>query len=284
MTTIETVLAKQNRDGGWPYAAGASWTEPTVLAILAALNEGRAEAAARGAYWLRKLQREDGGFPPQAAVQESTWVTSLAALLPPELLGAPEHDRAIQWIFRLTGQETSPIYRIRQWLLGNTGAAQQNVHGWPWFPGTAAWVGPTAFGILALRRENMRRPQPALVERIGLGRRFLLNRMCREGGWNHGASNALGYDAQAYPETTGMALLALRDVQAPQVPKALRVAERFLRECRSADGQNWLRLGLLAHEDLPAGYCPPPLPVRTLRDATVSLLADQAAAGKNAFL
>ena len=51
--SIELVLRKQNRDGGWPYARGTSWTEPTVYAILALLAAGEGGPAQRGLEWLR---------------------------------------------------------------------------------------------------------------------------------------------------------------------------------------------------------------------------------------
>jgi len=282
-TPVESVLRRQNRDGGWPFGSGASWTEPTVFATLAALAAGRKDAALRAIDWLRRLERPDGGFAPQPAVEESTWVTSLVALLPPEELGGERHQRAVGWLLRLTGRETSRMYRLRQFLAGDTAAASQTLHGWPWFPGTAAWVGPTSFAMLALGQEQRRRPDPGLAERLDLGRQFLLSRMCADGGWNHGAARALGYEAQAYPETTGMALLALRGVRSPALDRALQAGSRFLADCRSCDAQNWLRLGLMAHGSLPAGYDPAPLPARTNRDRAVALLANQAAAGKDAF-
>src|SRR5262249_17380110 len=157
---------------------------------MAAAGAGHTDAADRGLGWLRRNQRSDGGWPPQAAVEESTWVTSLVALLPADRIGRAHHDAAVDWIYRITGRETSVVDRLRQGLLGNTGAARQSVHGWPWFPGTAAWVGPTAFGILALQKEYEHNPKPGIGERLSLGRSFLLSRMCSDGGWNHGASRA----------------------------------------------------------------------------------------------
>jgi len=251
---------------------------------MAALTEGRAGEAARGIGWLQTLQCADGGWCPQPAVEESTWVTSLVALLPPGQLGVERHRRAIHWLLRLTGRETSTVYRLRQFMLGYSAGEEQGDHGWPWFPGCAAWVSPTAFGILALQREQGRNAAPGLAERIALGRKFLFHRMCADGGWNHGTSKPLGYDCHSYPETTGMALLGLRGIDCPVVSRALDAAERSLVECRSADGMNWLRLGLAAHGRLPANYCPPPVAYRTVRDVAIGVLADAASAGRSLFL
>ena len=76
-----------------------------------------------------------------------------------------------------------------------------------------------------------------------------------------------------YPETTGMALAALRGVASPKVERALAVAQGFLNECRSADALNWLRLGLLAHGRLPDGFCPPArVAYRTLPETSLALI------------
>jgi hypothetical protein len=66
-----------------------------------------------------------------------------------------------------------------------------------------------------------------------------------------------GYDAPPYPETTGMALLALGRERSPEMQQALSMGRKFLAETRSADAQNWLRLGLAAQGELPQGYAPP---------------------------
>jgi len=169
-------------------------------------------------------------------------------------------------------------------MLGNTDATRYSPGGWPWFPGSATWVTPTVFGILALRREQRRRPSPEIAGRIDQGVRFLLARMCSDGGWNHGASRALGVEAQSYPETTGLALLGLVGVGSPQLSRAFDAAVQFLARCQACDEQNWLRLGLQAHGRIPVGFDPRPLPARTVRDQAVAVLADRAAEGKNLFL
>ena len=272
--SIAIVVSKQNPDGGWPYVRGVSWTEPTVYAVLALLAAGEIEPAKRGLNWLVARQRPDGGWPPQAGVDESTWVTSLVAMLPPEHLGPGNHARAIAWLLATQGQESTASYRLRQWLLGSVRMPEQEFPGWPWIPGAAAWVGPTSLAILALDKEARRKPTAAIGERLMEGRQFLLARTCHEGGWNHGSVRALGYESKPYPETTGMALAALRGVRAPEVDRGLRVAQGFLAVCRSADALNWLRLGLLAHGRLQPGFAPAmPVAYRTLPEMSLALLA-----------
>src|SRR5262249_24051154 len=168
---------------------------------------------------------------------------------------------------------TSVESRLREWLLGNRPMDETEFEGWPWVPGAAAWVGPTSIAILALTKENLRKPSTAIADRIYNGRQFLLRRMCESGGWNHGATRPLGYEGEPYPETTGLALAALRGVQSPKVGKAVSVARRFLAGCKSADALHWLRLGLLAHGDLPPGCArPPEPPCRTVPEAALDLL------------
>ena len=270
--SIQTLVAAQNRDGGWAYVRGASWTEPTVYAILALLAAGETEAAGKGVRWLRSQQLPDGGWPPQTGFDESTWVTALAALVPVDLLGGAAHGRAVEWLMKTSGEETTRTFRLRQWLLGNSSSAVEPA-AWPWVPGTAAWVGPTCISILALTKENRRRPSPAIAGRIADGQAFLLQRECPGGGWNHGSVRVYGHDGLPYPETTGLALIALRGVRSPQTQRGLAVARKFLDQSRSADALNWLRLGLLAHDQLPVGYCrPADVACRTLMENSLDIL------------
>ncbi|HUB83781.1 MAG TPA: prenyltransferase/squalene oxidase repeat-containing protein [Bryobacteraceae bacterium] len=279
---VETLAGKQNPDGGWPYVRGASWTEPSVYAILAMLAAGEKEPAARGIRWLSRVARRDGGFAPQAGVADSTWVTALVALLPPEELGAGPHKSAIQWLIDTTGNESTAIYRLRQWMLGVPQPADQKFMGWPWTVGAAAWVGPTSLAILALEKESRRKPAVDVSRRLGEGQRFLIGRCCHDGGWNHGAAQALGYSAEPYPETTGMALAALRGVDAPEVRRGIGVARRFLAGSHSADAINWLTLGLMAHGELPGDYTPPAgVECRTLPETSLAMLMTEARKGRD---
>ena len=238
--------ATQNPDGGWAYSRGCSWTEPTVLVLLAQSAIGfDSDCFAAGAKYLRSLEGPDGGWRPQSGVAESTWVTSLVGLLPPVVVGAPRHSRALAWLKDQTGRETSWSFKLRQRL---NGSREEFPVGWPWFPGASAWVVPTSLAVLAFERELRIRPDSELSARVAAGKRFLLSHMCADGGWNYGAGRALGVDGDSYPETTGVALLALRG---ENVGRPIAAAKKHLAACRSAEGLAWLKMGLAAHGQSP---------------------------------
>jgi len=275
--------SRQNGDGGWAYGRGCSWTEPTVFALLAqsALAgdlahsglAGRGDAAADGSCaspdckpdresfrggvrFLGSIARRDGGFSPQPGVEESTWVTALVALLPEDAVRGRQRHRAIEWLKDRAGRESGWQYRLQQRLAG---VKDDYPEGWPWYPGAAAWVVPTSLGILAFERALRHggdEGSAGLLDRVQSGREFLLKRMCADGGWNHGANRALGRDGDSYPETTGIALLALGGLASSKgvgakLERAKAAARKHLAACRTAEGIAWLRMGLAAHGETP---------------------------------
>jgi hypothetical protein len=284
MSYSEDILGLQNSDGGWGYSRGGSWTEPTCFALLGLAVSGKSssEAALRGVRWLVRCQRSDGGFAPRESVSESVWLTALTLLLPASPSDAFDRRRALQWVLQQTGRESSWVNRLRLWMLGVKSQDNIAFSGWPWFPGTAAWVSPTAFSILALQRASGEKSDPAISDRIQQGQSFLLSRRCRDGGWNHGSTRALGYDSDSYPETTGLALLALHGVKAPEVEAGLRRAEEHLTNCRSLEAACWLRLGLSAHGRTSRS------PELHMRSTTIALalseIADAASRGQNLLI
>jgi squalene cyclase len=240
--------SRQNRDGGWAYNKGCSWTEPTALVLLAqSVNQVDRPSFEAGLQFLRATQRSDGGWSPHPDVSESTWVTTLAVLLPEEAIGADRMKRALAWLEGQTGRESSFSYRVQQMIHG---VNEKHPEGWPWFPGAAAWVIPTSLGILAFERALTRGEDKRLRERVNSAREFLVERMCADGGWNHGSNRALGRDGDSYPETTGIALAALHGARlndTQTIERAKSAARRHLAACRTAEGIAWLRMGLAAH-------------------------------------
>jgi hypothetical protein len=278
---IDSLQSLQNPDGGWPYRpGGSSWTEPTILAILAGYARGDDSGRVRAMEWLRILQRPDGGWSPKPGVDQSTWVTALAALLPPADLGEGAHSRAIHWLVGLAPANATLYFRFQSWLNG-TSIAEANA-GWPWLPGTAAWATPTAISTLALVKQNRRRPDPVLQSRIQSARRFLLEHRCPDGGWNHGSVRVLGVDAPSYPETTGTALLAVAGMAAGSIAPSIRCAEAWWKDCPSSEAASWLMLGLRA-----AGRAkdasPESLKPRTIPDAALRIIASAGDRGIEVF-
>jgi hypothetical protein len=274
------LTAAQNADGGWGYRGGSSWTEPTAYALFALAGQPKAASAvARARKWLLGNQRADGGFSPRPSVDESTWVTALATLAG---CGRDAEPHAVDWLLAQTNRDATFVYRLRQWMLGNQSLADNSTPGWSWYPGTAGWVVPTSLTILALGKIERRHPGKRIRERVEQGRQFLLSRMCEDGGWNHGSSRALGFQAVSYPETTGIALLALAGGNRSRLARSIAKAQDHFRTCRSLEGLGWLELGLLAHgKTVPAQ--PADIPARTLMDTAVSLLAAWARQGCNPF-
>jgi hypothetical protein len=252
-SSLSALLRAQHADGGWGYGPSSSWVEPTCYAILALRTaaDGAAAAGANGiaraGAWLAKLQRPDGGFAPTGCVAEATAVTSLVILA----LSGMERYRemlaaAVRWLAGFRGAENSPLIQVLRTVLGKRSAATD--HGaWPWYPGTASWVVPTSLTILALQK-HLAEPLPAdIVHRISEARLFLLVRRCRDHGWNHGGITVSNEVPFSYPETTGIALLALKGYPYPGLSASLDRAEELYRDVPSAEGEYWLRMALLAH-------------------------------------
>ena len=277
---------RQNGDGGWAYSfprgetRGCSWTEPTAFVLLAqAATTPDRESFLRGKQFLSSIARGDGGCSPQPGVEESTWVTALVALLPEEAVSVQQRRQAIDWLKSRTGRESGWRNKLQQRL---GGSKDEFPDGWPWFPGAAAWVIPTSLGILAferaLRRSDASRDE--LQQRVDDGKKFLLSRMCADGGWNHGSNKALGRDGDSYPETTGIALLALNgERSSAQLERARAAARKHLADCRMAEGIAWLRMGLAAHGENSVTVAEPVC--RTNLDAALMTLAG---VGKNPLL
>jgi hypothetical protein len=278
---VSAIQSAQNPDGGWGYKSRSSWTEPTAFALLALASSGTlSDPFLRGARWLERTQRADGGWAPHSSVSKSTWVTAPAVLALSEMERTRNIQPAVGWLLGQTGEESSIADRIRRVLLGQRMETGEGTSGWPWLEGTAGWVMPTALTILALEKAELRGWATGTRERVQQGREFLLARICGDGGWNYGASQALGYQANSYPDTTGMALLALHGSTSVKVKEAVDKAEGQLTACHSAQTLCWLWMGLAAHGRRPAvaGDCQ--LETVTLLDLALVVLARAAGEGR----
>lgn len=248
----QRLLGAQNPDGGWAYHQGSSWTEVSAFALLAlAAHRITGRAYDRARVWLLKTQRADGGWAPNPSIDTSTSVTSIAALaLAYTNPDTPALTPGIEWILAQENGEIPLLDRLVFRLLG--AAPPKAPGGSPWFPGTAAWIAPTAMSVLALAwAARTGSPTATYYNRVNLAirraQRYILSRTCKDGGWNHGGSFVRSEAAESYPEMTGMALLALQDCFQLDLRRPLLRAEAFLSHPQSAEGLSWLQLALIRH-------------------------------------
>jgi len=217
--------------GGWPYVAGGpARAEPTVLCAAAGADGSWVEDA-----WL--------------ASHDLDW----AGLLLPALAWqrAPEASHAA--LQRLDDLASVPVEQQHGF--------DSTLPGWSWVQGTAAWVEPTAFAMLSLRRTG------SAPERLAQGQRLLLDRQCTDGGWNYGNPNVYGADLDSHLDATGWALLALAPTPAADAGFA------FLAGC--LERPSTLNLSLAALASAAHGRDPVPF-----LDLLADRLTDQGARGR----
>jgi hypothetical protein len=247
----ERLVDLQQPDGGFgPLADRAARTEETALAALALSGDAAAKARVGAAVaWLARSQAEDGSWPIGADVPEPSWATALAVLALTRL--ATEESRALagaRWLIEQEGRRASWLARLVQRYRSQRLIEQDpSLRGWPWTTGASSWVEPTAYAILALGSLGARQPRGAR-SRIEEGQRLLYDRMCPDGGWNYGNSIVLDVPLEPYPDTTAIALLALRRQAGTSAnQKSLEVLERLLEEHDSGLALSWSILCLDAY-------------------------------------
>jgi Prenyltransferase and squalene oxidase repeat len=278
------LLKSRNADGGWPSCRGHSWTEPTALALLALQGtELPDKTRALSASWLAHQQAADGGWPPCATVPTSTWVTSLALLaLARESEYSGGCPKGIVWLSDHIYPEMTVFQSFLQATLGLS--PNQAPGSAPWFPGTAGWVIPTAFSILALSCWSGHIKNVGYERPIRRAQAYLLSRRCSDGGWNHGGSSKRSEAASSYPETTGLGLVALANVSTSGLGPTIQLAKRFVEQPDSTEGLCWLLMGLSA-QGVPQNGLPHwKTHSGTTQELALRLITLQTLGGRNPFL
>jgi hypothetical protein len=208
------IAAGQTAEGGWGYASTAQpFAEPTSYALLALAGRegdaGRAEREQRALAWFMKLSRSGPlAFAEKGAERERTlpasfdvWGTVVAFFALGRLsVGGELTERYQKFLLTVRGNR---IDEANSRMLKLDGSLQA----WAWALGTASWVEPTAYALLALKAHGL-----GAHERVKVGERFLLDRACYEGGWNYGNKEVLDVVLEPMPTVTAYALLALQDL------------------------------------------------------------------------
>ena len=233
---VDRLVARLTEGPGpaWGYGyREAGDAEPTAMAALALTAHGAApERCAAALGWLADRQGDDGGVAIREGIGEPCWPTALA-LLAWQRAGAERDARrgAKAFLLELEGttSERSPLF-----------GHDTRVVGWPWVPGTYAWVEPTAYAVLALDAAG-----EGAHPRVAAGRRLLRDRRLEEGGWNYGNTRVMHNTLRPFPATTGVALAALAGSRVDAEP-SLRWLADVAPRLNAPLSLGWAALGLRA--------------------------------------
>jgi hypothetical protein len=156
----------------------------------------------------------------------------------------------IRWLLDERGREANWFWRWKFQTVDNSVKFDPAKYGGSWIPGTTSWVIPTAFSLIALQKAKDIGLSPELrfSERISMGVRMLLDRMCPGGGWNAGNSAAFGVAYTPYIDATAIALLSLRrHGHEPGVRSSLSWLATRLPDCPSPYSLAWGLLAIMAY-------------------------------------
>ena len=183
-----------------------------------ALSSESSDASGSGIEQLLRLQRRDGGWPAFLGDSEGSWTTALALCALNEMTDfAAAREKAFHWLIAERGREANWFWRWKFKTADRNVRFDPDKYGWPWISGSASWVIPTAFSIIAIKQFTVCNRSEASEKRIHLGVEMLLDRACVDGGWNSGNSVVYGVPLRPHVEATAIALLALQDEQRTEV-------------------------------------------------------------------
>src|SRR5713226_7757097 len=252
----ETLKANQKNSGTWGYRGNQDSVESTCLAMLALRRQPSIEFA-RAVHALQGLQNADGSWPAFTGDEpEGCWTTALAVLsLMPARHATKPLASGIQWLIDARGREANWLWRWKLSMVDKKVQFDPSKFGWSWVSGTTSWVIPTAFALIALRQARQRgyNKTAQLIERVDLGTRMLLDRMCPGGGWNSGNGIAFGVPLAPHIDATSIALLALtRHEEEPGVQRSLHWLVNRLAGCPSPYSLAWGVLAIAAYRRISA--------------------------------
>ena len=253
-TSQEILESRQSRGGAWGFVANQDAVEPTCFVILALRHQPSAYVE-RALDVLDNLENKDGSWPAFLGDElEGCWTTALVVLS----LMATRHEsvrvhRGIQWLLNARGREANWLWRWKLRTVDNQVLFDPGKFGWSWIPGTASWVVPTAFTLIALQQASERGfcRSVQLSERIELGTSMLLDRMCPGGGWNSGNGVAFGVPLAPHIDATSLALLALKGHERhPSFQISLQWLVSHLAGCPSVYSMAWGTLAIAAFREI----------------------------------
>jgi len=247
----ETLRSRQMKSGGWAYFNSVQESlEATCLAELALAPERHANSS-EAILFLLKSQLSDGGWPAFLGDSEGSWTTALA-LCTLNSTGdfTAAREKAFRWLYAERGREGHWFWRWKFKTSDRNVRFDPDKYGWPWVTGSASWVIPTAFSIIAIEQFTVCNRSEESEKRIHLGVEMLLDRACVDGGWNSGNSLVYGVPLRPHVEATAIALLALQDEQRIEmVQKSLSWLRQNAASVDSVSSLAWCILTLFVYQE-----------------------------------
>jgi hypothetical protein len=247
----ETLRSRQMKSGGWAYFDSVQESlEATCLAELALAPERHANSS-EAILFLLKSQLSDGGWPAFLGDSEGSWTTALA-LCTLNSTGdfTAAREKAFRWLYAERGREGHWFWRWKFKTSDRNVRFDPDKYGWPWVTGSASWVIPTAFSIIAIEQFTVCNRSEESEKRIHLGVEMLLDRECVDGGWNSGNSLVYGVPLRPHIEATAIALLALQDEQRIEmVQKSLSWLRQNAASVDSVSSLAWCILTLFVYQE-----------------------------------
>jgi len=247
----ETLRSRQMKSGGWAYFDSVQESlEATCLAELALAPERHANSS-EAILFLLKSQLSDGGWPAFLGDSEGSWTTALA-LCTLNSTGdfTAAREKAFRWLYAERGREGHWFWRWKFKTSDRNVRFDPDKYGWPWVTGSASWVIPTAFSIIAIEQFTVCNRSEESEKRIHLGVEMLLDRACVDGGWNSGNSLVYGVPLRPHVEATAIALLALQDEQRTEtVKKSLSWLRQNAASMDSVSSLAWCILTLFVYQE-----------------------------------
>lgn len=272
----EILIGRQTSAGGWSFFESRQISvEATCLALLA-LSALKPESGSARIDRLLRLQRHDGSWPAFSGDHDGSWTTALAMIvLNITSDGVRARERALHWLLEKHGREANWFWRWKFKTVDRNVRFDPDKYGWPWFLGSASWVIPTAFSVIAIKQFTVCNRSEPSERRIRLGVKMLLDRVCVGGGWNSG--NSVVYEVPLLPhvEATAIALLALQDEErTPMIRLSVAWLKRRSNAIESMESLAWAVLSLFVYQE----------PVDHLKSQLAALIEDGREIRNNATL
>src|SRR5580692_9372277 len=248
---LEELRGRELRGGGWSFFGSRQVSlEATCLASLCLLAERPSEALRLGKL-LSGVQLADGSWPSFIGDRESSWATALAVCVLNSVNDPSKaRERGESWLYAEQGKEGHWFWRWKFKTADRDVQFDPDKYGWPWVSGSASWVIPTAFSIIAIKQFTACNRSEAPEKRIRLGVEMLLDRACVDGGWNSGNSVVYGVPLRAHLEATAIALLALQDEQRSElIQRSLAWLKKEVARVDSVSSLAWCILSLFVYQE-----------------------------------